>query len=89
LIETDDDANERGRQFKLAGKLGQKNEHAMPARILRPAAIFLSSIFLPDHSKPMTQRQLNRVPASMSPTTVRRRRPLPRNEGDQAAPKNR
>jgi hypothetical protein len=38
LIQT---ADERGGQFKLAGKLGQKNEHAMQVPIPPPSAIFL------------------------------------------------
>ena len=65
LIEADD-AEERGAEFKRAGKLGQENEHSMQARMPRPSAIFLPSIFLPDHSSPVTQRHLNRVHVSMS-----------------------
>ena len=45
MIEADD-GNERGGEFKRAGKLGQKNEHAMRVPIPLPWAIFLSSIFL-------------------------------------------
>jgi hypothetical protein len=65
LIEADD-ANERCGQFKGAGKLGQENEQAIQAPFLPASAIFLPSIFLPDDNRPMTQRHLNRVRASMS-----------------------
>jgi hypothetical protein len=54
LIEADD-ANERGAEFKRAGKLGQENEQAMQVKIPPPSAIFLPSIFLPAHSCRTTQ----------------------------------
>jgi hypothetical protein len=65
LIEGDE-ANERGARFKRAGKLGQENGHSMQVPIPRPSAIFLPSIFLPDQTRPTTQRHLNGVPPSMS-----------------------
>jgi hypothetical protein len=45
---------------------GQKNGNAMQAQISLPWAIFLSSIFLSNHSRPITPRALNGVPSSMS-----------------------
>jgi hypothetical protein len=57
LIEGDE-ANERGAKFKRAGKLGQENEQAIQVPIPPPPAIFLPSIFLPDHNRSMTQRHL-------------------------------
>ena len=66
LIEAADDANERGGKFKRAGKLGQENDHSMQVPIQPDWAIFLPTIFLPNHSRPMTPRTLNGVPPSMS-----------------------
>jgi hypothetical protein len=45
---------------------GQKNEHAMQAQLSLPWAIFLPTIFLPNHSRPITPRALNGIPQSMS-----------------------
>jgi hypothetical protein len=53
-------------EFKLARKLGQENDHSIQVPIPPAAAIFLPSIFLPNHSRPMTQPHLNGVPPSMS-----------------------
>lgn len=54
------------RKFKRAGKLGQENDHSMRVQFSPPSAIFLPSIFPPDHNRPMTPRALNGVPPPMS-----------------------
>jgi hypothetical protein len=60
----------------------------MQAQISLPSTIFLPTIFLPNHSKPMTQRHLNGVPPSMSALSsiAGELRAFPTNvQGDRAA----